>query len=92
MSVTTLKMAIALNVANSGASNPLLMADSSIEAAMGLTEFLKLSLAQLFDEEIAFTPDMRNRQRVLQLVRRKPGIAFRDSMPSIFEHADNGGH
>ncbi len=33
--------------------------------------------AHLFDEEIAFTADMKNRQRVLRMIRRKPGIEFR---------------
>lgn len=78
MAVTTLKMALAINVSADDVDNPLLMSEAAIEAAIGLTEFLKLSLAQLFDEEIAFTPDMRNRQKVLQMIRRKPGIAFRD--------------
>jgi hypothetical protein len=32
----------------------------------------------LFDEEMAFTPDMRNRQKVLQTIRRHPGIVLRD--------------
>jgi hypothetical protein len=56
----------------------LLMGDAALEAAIGLTEFLKRSLAHLFNEELAFTPDMRNRAKVLQAVRRRPGLPFRE--------------
>jgi hypothetical protein len=75
MSITTLKMAIILHVASVGT---LLMDEDALESAIGLTEFLKLSLAHLFNEELAFTPDMKNRQRVLQAIRRRPGQPFRE--------------
>jgi hypothetical protein len=75
MSIVTLKLATIITVATSGT---LMMTDEALTSAIGLTEFMKAALGQLFDEDLAFTPDMRNRQRVLQAIRRHPGIAFRD--------------
>jgi hypothetical protein len=75
LGITTLKMALIIHVASAGT---LLMDDAALESAIGLTEYLKASLAHLFEEEIAFTPDMKNRQKVLKQVRERPGIAFRD--------------
>ena len=43
-----------------------------------VSEYLKRCLSHLFAEEMAFSPDMKNRQRVLQAIRRHPGLAFRD--------------
>lgn len=71
---TTLKLALILNLS---AHHTLLMDDAALDAAIGLTEFLKRALGHLFEEEMAFTPDMRNRQRVLQAIRRHPGSPFR---------------
>ena len=75
MSITTLKMALIIHVSSAGT---LVMDDAALESAIGLTEFLKLSLAHLFNEQLAFTPDMKNRQKVLQAVQRRPGLPFRD--------------
>jgi hypothetical protein len=75
LAVITLKLATIVTVAS---APTLLVTDEALESAIGLTEFMKAALAHLFDQEIAFTPDMRNRQRVLQAVRRHPGISLRD--------------
>jgi len=75
LSVTTLKMAVILSVARTGT---LLMDDDALEAAVGLTEFLKAALARLFSQEMAFTKGMRDRGKVLAMINRKPGIAYRD--------------
>jgi hypothetical protein len=75
LGMTTLKLALILHVSTAGT---LRMDDAALDSAIGLAEFLKRALAHLFEEEIAFTADMRNRQKVLQAIRRHPGIAFRD--------------
>jgi hypothetical protein len=75
MAMTTLKLALILHVSTAGT---LLMDEAALESAIGMTAFLKAALAKLFDEEMAFTPDMRNKQKVLQTIRRHPGICFRD--------------
>jgi hypothetical protein len=75
LGMTTLKLAMILHVSTAAT---LTMNDAALESAIALAEFLKCSLAHLFEEEIAFTADMRNRQKVLQAIRRHPGIAFRD--------------
>jgi hypothetical protein len=75
LGMTTLKLGLILQVSTHGTLH---MDDDALESAIGLTDYLKRSLAHLFDEEIAFTADMRNRQKVLGMIRRKPGIAFRD--------------
>lgn len=74
LGMTTLKMACILHVATAGT---LYLDDAALESAISLAEFLKGSLGHLFAEEIAFTPDMRNRQKVLKTIQRHPGIPFR---------------
>jgi hypothetical protein len=75
MSVTTLKTAVILNAATAGT---LLLDDRALESAIELTEFLKAALGHLFKEEMAFTKGMRDRNRVLAMIKRKPGIPYRD--------------
>jgi hypothetical protein len=75
MGIITLKVAMIVTVTTTG---QLVMTDEAIESAITFTAFTKRALGRLFDEEMAFTPDMRNRQKVLQTIRRHPGIAFRD--------------
>jgi hypothetical protein len=74
LGMTTLKLALVIQVASRGT---LLLEDDALESAIGLAEFLKRALGHLFAEEIAFTPDMRNRQKVLNTIRRHPGSPFR---------------
>ena len=54
------------------------MDDAALTSAIGLTDFLKAALGKLFEEEIAFTPGMKDRQKVLRLITNRPGISFRD--------------
>jgi hypothetical protein len=75
LSIITLKMALILHVAR---TMTLEMDEAALNSAIGLTEFLKAALAQLFEEEMAFTPDMKHRQKVLKQIRQHPGIHFRD--------------
>jgi Protein of unknown function (DUF3987) len=75
LSIMTLKFAMLLQVAHNRA---LVMAPEILASAIHLTEFLKAALRHLFDEEFAFTQDMRDRQKVLRLIRGRPGIVFRD--------------
>ena len=75
MGITTLKLALVLHVSTAG---NLLMTDAALDAAIGLTEYLKLALAKLFEEEIAFTPAMKDRQKVLRLITKRSGLSYRD--------------
>jgi hypothetical protein len=75
MGITTLKLALVLHVSTAG---NLLMTDAALDAAISLTEYLKLALAKLFEEEIAFTPAMKDRQKVLRLTTNRSGLTFRD--------------
>ena len=75
MGITTLKLALVLHVSTAG---NLLMTDAALDAAIGLTEYLKLALAKLFEEEIAFTPAMKDRQKVLRLITNRSGLSSRD--------------
>ena len=59
MGITTLKLALVLHVWTAGR----LMDDAALTSAIGLTDFLKPALAKLFEEEIAFTPGMKDRRR-----------------------------
>ena len=54
------------------------MDDAALTSAIGLTDFLKAALGKLFEEEIAFTPGMKDRQKVLRLITNRAGISFRD--------------
>ena len=74
MGIITLKVAMVVTVATTG---QLVMTDEAMESAIAFTAFAKLALGRLFDEEMAFTPDMRNRQKVLKTIQRNPGIPFR---------------
>ena len=75
MGITTLKLALVLHV---GTAGTLLMDDAALTSAIGLTDFLKAALGKLFEEEIAFTPGMKDRQKVLRLITNRPGISYRD--------------
>jgi hypothetical protein len=75
MGIITLKVAMALTVANTG---QLVMTEDAMASAIEFVTFAKRALGRLFEEEMAFTPDMRNRQKVLQTIRRHPGIKMRD--------------
>jgi hypothetical protein len=54
------------------------MDDAALKSAIGLTDSLKAALGKLFEEEIAFTPGMKDRQKVLHLITNRAGISFRD--------------
>ena len=69
MGITTLKLALVLHV---GTAGTLLMDDAALTSAIGLTDFLKAALGKLFEEEIAFTPGMKDRQKVLRLITNRP--------------------
>ena len=73
MGIITLKVAMVVTVASTG---QLVMTEEAMESAIAFTAFAKLALGRLFDEEMAFTPDMRNRQKVLKTIQRNPGIPF----------------
>jgi Protein of unknown function (DUF3987) len=75
MGITTLKLALVLQVATFGT---LVMNDQALTSAIELTEYLKLALAKLFDEEIAFTPAMKDRQKILRLITKRSGLSYRD--------------
>lgn len=75
LSIMTLKFAMLIQLAHNRA---LVISPLALDRAVELTEFLKSALRHLFDEEFAFTRSMQDRQRVLRLVRSRPGIAFRD--------------
>jgi hypothetical protein len=75
LSIVTLKLAVIISVASGGT---LQVTDEALQSAIEFVQFVKAALGQLFEEDIAFTPDMRNRQRVLQAIRRHPGSPFRD--------------
>lgn len=78
LSVTTLKLAMLLQVSH---DYSLTISTEAMQRAIDLTEFLKASLRYLFAEEFAFTEPMRNKQKVLRLIRRHPeGIQRRDLM------------
>lgn len=78
LSITALKIAMLLQVAHDGA---LVISPEALTRAIELTDFLKASLRHLFAEEFAFSEPMRNRQKLLRLVRRYPkGISRRDLM------------
>jgi hypothetical protein len=79
LSVTCLKFAILLQLS---ADRSLVISVDSLERAIGLTEFLKASLHQLFEDEFAIGKDMQERQRVLRAIQRHPGISQRDLMRS----------
>ena len=75
MGITTLKLALVLHASTAGT---LLMDDAALTSAIGLTDFLKAALGKLFEEEIAFTPGMKDRQKVLRIITNRAGISFRD--------------
>jgi hypothetical protein len=77
LSITTLKFAILIQLAH---DQTLTISPAALESAIELTDFLKASLRYLFAEEFAFTEPMRNRQKILRLVRARPGIERRDLM------------
>jgi hypothetical protein len=75
LSIMTLKFATLLQVAH---NRQLVISQDVLESAITLTEFLKAALRHLFDEEFAFDQGMKDRQRVLRIVRNRPGLNFRD--------------
>jgi hypothetical protein len=50
----------------------------AVKQAIGLTDFLKGALRNLFAQEFAFTQPMKDRQKILRLVTARPGIVRRD--------------
>lgn len=79
LSITTLKFALLLQLATD--RNTTIGADS-LHRAIALTEALKNALRWLFESELAFTEDMRNRQKILRTVQRRPGIGRRELLRS----------
>jgi hypothetical protein len=77
LSITTLKLAILIQLAH---DQSLTISAAALERAIALTEFLKSCLRHLFAEEFAFTEPMRNRQKLLRLIRNRPGIERRELM------------
>jgi len=75
IAVTTLKMAVILNVSTAGT---LLLDDAALESAFGLTAFLKSALGHLFKQEMTFSKGMKDRRKVLSMIERRPGISYRD--------------
>jgi hypothetical protein len=75
LSIVTLKLAMLLQLAH---DRSLTITPEILESAIALTEYLKSALRHLFDEEFAFSEGMKDRQRVLRIVRARPGISFRD--------------
>lgn len=79
LSITTLKIAMILQLSH---NRDLSIALPTLESAIALTDFLKATLRHLFAEEFAFSEPMRNRQKVLRLIKARPGIERRDLMRS----------
>ena len=81
LSVITLKLAMLMQVARDGS---LLVTRDTLDRAIRLTQVFKVALDRLFTEDLAFTRDMQNRQKVLRLIKRRgaTGIAERDLLRS----------
>lgn len=75
LSIVTLKLAILLELSSTGSR---VIGDDALESALALTAFLKNSLRWLFEEEFAFTEPMKHRQKLLRIVRARPGVERRD--------------
>ena len=75
LSIMTLKYALLLQVSR---DQSLTITSDTMGKAISLTEHLKGSLRRLFATEFAFSREMRNRQKLLRLIGKRPGIRGRD--------------